>query len=133
MDSNANFDPCAQFEHDFPSYYVKANNPKEDIMNYITIVRGKLKPADEKAAQSMHDATVDKLSEMTRPMGAIGHHAYLNPQNHKEFLAVDTWNNLEGLQGFMSNPQVAEEFGKLFDGMPDISIWTESGWASFSE
>jgi hypothetical protein len=33
----------------------------------------------------------------------------------------------------MSNPQVAEEFGKLFDGMPDISIWTESGWASFSE
>jgi hypothetical protein len=37
------------------------------------------------------------------------------------------------LQGFMSNPQVAEEFGKLFDGMPDISIWTESGWASFSD
>jgi quinol monooxygenase YgiN len=112
---------------------VKTNISKEDIMNYITIVRGKLKPADEKAAQAMHDATVNELSAMTRPMGAIGHHAYLNPQNRSEFLAVDTWNNLEGLQGFMSNPQVAEEFGKLFDGMPDISIWTESGWASFSE
>ena len=102
-------------------------------MNYITIVRGKLKPADEKTAQAMHDATVEKLSVMTRPMGAIGHHAYLNPQNRTEFLAVDTWNNLEALQGFMSNPQVAEEFGKLFDGMPDISIWTESGWAYFSD
>jgi quinol monooxygenase YgiN len=112
---------------------VKANISKEDIMIYITLVRGKLKPADEKAAQSMHDATVEKLSTMTRPMGAVGHHAYLNPQNRKEFLAVDTWNNLEGLQGFMNNPQVAEEFGKLFDGMPDISIWSESGWASFSE
>jgi hypothetical protein len=75
---------------------VKANYSKEDIMNYITIVRGKLKPADEKAAQSMHDATVDKLSEKTRPMGAIGHHAYLNLQNHKEFLAVETWKACKG-------------------------------------
>lgn len=102
-------------------------------MNYITVVRGKLKSADEKAAQTMHDATVEKLSAMTRPIGAIGHHAYLNPQNRTEFLAVDTWNNLEGLQRFMSDPQVAAEFGELFEGMPDISIWAESGWASFSD
>jgi quinol monooxygenase YgiN len=112
---------------------VKANILKEDIMNYISIVRGKLKPTDEKTAQAMHDATVEKLAVMTRPLGAIGHHAYLNPQDRTQFLAVDTWNNLQALQGFLSNPQVAEEFGKLFDGMPDVTIWAESGWASFSE
>lgn len=100
-------------------------------MKYITVVRGKLK-GSQKVAQTAHDATVEKLSAMTRPMGAIGHQAYLNPQNPMEFLAVDTWTNLEGLQKFMGDPNVAAAFGQLFEGMPDISIWSESGWASFS-
>ncbi len=102
-------------------------------MKYVTIVRAKLKGARPGDAQKVHDATVEKLSAMTRPMGAIGHQPFLNPQNPMEFLAIDTWNNLEGLQKFMSNPNVAEEFGKLFEGMPDITIWAEAGWASFSE
>jgi len=99
-------------------------------MNYITVVRGKLKgnPQDARAA---HDATVDQLSAMTRPMGAVGHRPHLNPKDPTEFLAIDTWNNLEGLQKFMGDPKVAEAFGALFDGMPDISIWAESDWASF--
>jgi quinol monooxygenase YgiN len=99
-------------------------------MNYITVVRGTLKgsPAE---AQKGHDATVEQLSAMTRPMGAVGHRPHLNPQNPKEFLAIDTWNNLEGLQNFMSNPDVASQLGSLFEGQPDISIWAESDWASF--
>ncbi|HLF73930.1 MAG TPA: hypothetical protein VI524_06270 [Anaerolineales bacterium] len=99
-------------------------------MNYVTIVRGKLKGSPQEA-QMAHDATVEKLSAMTRPMGAIGHKAHLNPQNPSEFMAIDRWNNLEGLQKFMGDPQVAEAFGALFDGMPDISVWAESDWASF--
>ena len=100
-------------------------------MNYITVVRAKLKGSDQKAAQKAHDATVDQLSKMTRPMGAISHRAYLNPQSPMEFLAVDSWNNLEGLQKFMSDPKTAEAFGTLFEGKPDISIWSESDWAHF--
>jgi quinol monooxygenase YgiN len=99
-------------------------------MNYITVVRGKLKGSTAEA-KAAHDATVEKLSAMTRPMGAIGHRAHLNPQNPSEFLAIDTWNNMDGLQSFMNNPEVATAFGSLFDGMPDISVWSESDWASF--
>ena len=99
-------------------------------MNYITVVRGKLK-GSPKDAQAAHDSTVEQLSAMTRPMGAVSHKPHLNPKDPSEFLAIDTWNNLEGLQKFMSDPKVAEAFGALFDGMPDISIWTESDWASF--
>lgn len=102
-------------------------------MNYKTIVRAKLK-GSPKEAQMAHDATVEQLSAMTRPMGAIGHQAHLNPKDPTEFLAIDTWNNLEGLQQFMSNPDVAAAFGQLFEGMPDISIWAEAqGWAAFSD
>ena len=100
-------------------------------MNYISVVRGKLKADSQKEAQMAHDATVEKLSEMTRPMGALHHKAHLSPQDPMEFLAIDTWSNLEGLQKFMGDPQVAEEFGQLFEDMPDISIWAESDWASF--
>ncbi len=102
-------------------------------MTYITVVRGKLSASSLEEAQKMHDGTVEKLSAMTRPMGAIGHQAFLNPQDPMEFLAIDMWNNLEGLQKFMGDPDVAAAFGRLFEGMPDISIWSESGWASFSE
>jgi len=31
----------------------------------------------------------------------------------------------------MDDSQVAEAFGALFEGMPDISIWAESDWAAF--
>ena len=99
-------------------------------MNYVTIVRATLK-GSPKEAQMAHDAVVEKLSAMTRPMGAIGHKPHLNPQNAKEFLAIDTWNNLEGLQKFMNDPQVMQSFGELFEGRPDISVWAESDWASF--
>lgn len=98
-------------------------------MNFITIVRGKLK--DPSSAQKAHDATVALLSPVSRPIGAVHHQPYLNPQNTSEFLAVDTWSNPEGLQKFMQNPQVAEEFGKLFDGMPEVSVWSEAGWETF--
>jgi len=100
-------------------------------MQYVSIVRAKLRGADPDAARKQHDGTVDQLSALTRPMGAVSHQAYLNPQQPMEFLAVDRWKDLEGLQKFMRDPKVAEAFGALFEGQPDISIWSESGWASF--
>lgn len=68
---------------------------------------------------------------MTRPMGALHHKAHFTPQDPMEFLAIDTWSNLEDLQKFMGDPQVAAAFGQLFDGMPDISVWAQSDWAAF--
>jgi hypothetical protein len=38
---------------------------------------------------------------------------------------------MEGLQKFMDDPKTMEAFGQLFEGRPDISVWAESGWASF--
>ncbi len=100
-------------------------------MEYMTIVRARLKGADPTAARKAHDATVEKLSAITRPLGATGHKAYLNPQQPMEFLSIDRWKDLEGLQKFMSDPKVMEAFGGLFEGQPDITVWGEAGWAGF--
>jgi quinol monooxygenase YgiN len=98
-------------------------------MNFITVVRGKLK--NPTTAQQAHDATVALLSPVSKPIGALHHQPFLNPQDPSEFLAVDTWSNMDGLQRFLQNPQVAAEFEKLFDGNPNVTVWAESGWMTF--
>lgn len=100
-------------------------------MNYIVIVRGTLKDSDESYSRKTHDATVDMIGENGRAMGNFSHRAYLNPQNRREFLAVDMWDNLEGPQKLLQDPKLAEEFGKLFEGKPDVTVLEESGWTAW--
>ncbi len=100
-------------------------------MKYIAVVRGQLKAESQQEAQQLHDEILEQLPAIGRPLGSIGHQAYLDPQNPKAFLAIDTWTSLEGLQKFMSDPTVGEAFGNLFEGPPEVTVWNESGWASF--
>jgi quinol monooxygenase YgiN len=97
-------------------------------MKYIVIVRGKLKSADEKESQGVHDATIAMIGEGGRAMGNVGHRAHLNVQDRTEFLAVDTWDNLDSPQKLFADPTLQAEFAKLFDGMPDVTIWADAGW-----
>lgn len=98
---------------------------------YVVTVRGMLKAADEKQSQATHDATIDKLEAMAKSMGAVGHRAHLNPQNRREFLAIDTWDNPEGPQKLLADPALGAEFAKLFEGQPSVTLWADAGWASF--
>jgi hypothetical protein len=100
-------------------------------MKYIVTVRGMLKAADEKQSQATHDATIDKIGPLGKSMGNIGHQVYLNPQNRREFMAIDTWNNLDGPQKLLSDPALGAEFAKLFDGQPSVTLWAEADWKSW--
>ena len=75
-------------------------------MQYITIVRGRLKDADQTAAMTAHNAIVDKLRPQSEPMGAAGHQAYVEPQDPGSFVAIDRWSNIDGLQKFLGDPNV---------------------------
>jgi len=99
-------------------------------MRYIVTVRAMLK-GDEAQAQKVHDETVAKVSPLGKSMGSTGHQAYLNTQNRREFLAIDFWDNLEGIQKLYSDPNLATEFGKLFEGQPEVTIWVDSGWMQY--
>jgi hypothetical protein len=39
--------------------------------------------------------------------------------------------NLEGIQKLYSDPNLAAEFGKLFEGRPEVTVWADSGWAQY--
>ena len=46
-----------------------------------------------------------------------------------EFFDVDVWNDdLAGLKKFFSDPGMAKVFGELFEGMPEIKVFTDKGW-----
>ena len=99
-------------------------------MRYVVTVRGMLKGYG-KQAQKNHDATIAKVSPMSKPMGNTSHQTYLNTQNGKEFFAIDVWDNLEGIQKLYSDPNLAAEFGKLFEGQPEVTVWADTGWMQF--
>ncbi len=99
-------------------------------MRYVVTVRGKLKGDVELAHQS-HDATVAKVSPQGRQMGNVAHQPYLNLQDGHEFLSLDVWDNLEAIQKLYSDPNLAAEFAKMFDGQPEVTIWADSGWMQF--
>jgi quinol monooxygenase YgiN len=99
-------------------------------MRYIVVVRGNLKGGAE-AARTAHDDIVARISPMGRSMGNTSHQPYLNVQNGNEFLAIDVWDNIEAIQKLYSDPNLATEFAKMFEGQPEVTIWGDSGWFQF--
>jgi LuxR family maltose regulon positive regulatory protein len=53
---------------------------------------------------------------------------YLDPQDPKAFLGIDTWSSVEGFQKLASSPQIQEFFGKLFESEPEVHVWVDSNW-----
>ncbi len=99
-------------------------------MKYLVTVRGNLKGNTEQAHQT-HDGIISKISPAGRQMGNTSHQTFINVQNNNEFLSLDVWNNLEAIQKLYSDPNMAAEFAKMFDGQPQVTIWSESGWFQF--
>jgi quinol monooxygenase YgiN len=101
-------------------------------MSYITTVRARLRDTDPAAAMAVHNDIVDRLRPRGEPLGGVGHMVFANAADPQEFLAVDRWDSIEGLQQFMGEPSVQTEIGSLFDGPPDVTVWAvRDGWRAY--
>ena len=96
-------------------------------MKYTVTVRARLRgtPAE---AKKLHDQVTGATKDMAKQAGDLTHTIYLDPQDQKSFLGIDTWSTLEGLQKFAGSPQIKEFFGKLFEGEPEVRVWMDSDW-----
>ncbi len=94
----------------------------------VTItIRARLK-GDVSSMKKIHDQVTSATKEMAKQAGDVSHIVYLSPQDQHDFLGIDTWQSAEQAQAFAGSPQIQEFFSQLFDGQPEVTIWSESGW-----
>jgi quinol monooxygenase YgiN len=79
-------------------------------------------------AQQVHDQVTAATREQALAAGDISHRTFLNPADPTDFLGIDEWRSAEAAMAFASSPQIAEFFGQLFEGQPEVTIWASSGW-----
>ena len=101
-------------------------------MPFYTTVRGRLNNTDPQKAMDLHNAIVASVIPVNEPLGATGHRVFVNVQDPMEFLAMDEWQTVEGLQQAFANPETVQKIGSMFDGPPQVTIWApREGWTSF--
>lgn len=94
----------------------------------VTItIRARLKGSPE-SIRKIHDQVTSATKDMARQAGDLTHVVYLNPQDGRDFLGIDTWQSAEQAQAFAGSPQIQEFFGQMFEGEPEVKVWTDSGW-----
>ena len=102
-----------------------SSHPPESAVTVM--VRARLK-GDPAAARQLHDQVTGATRDQALAAGDISHRVFLNPADPGDFLGIDEWRSAEAAMAFAGSPQIAEFFGRLFDGQPDVSIWMPSGW-----
>jgi quinol monooxygenase YgiN len=91
------------------------------------IVRARLR-GDPAAARQLHDQVTSMTREQAVAAGDLSHRTFLSATDARDFLGIDEWRSADAFQAFAGDPRIGEFFGQLFDGRPDVTIWTASGW-----
>ncbi len=96
---------------------------------YLLAIRGTLASKTLEASRVLHNQTAGAPQNVAaaRSLGDLSHMVYvpLDPaaQASGEFLILDVWNNLDGLNQFFANKQVQEQAGQIFS-QRDPVVWT---------
>lgn len=99
-------------------------------MSVTVVVRAKLK-GDPREIQGIHDSVTGATKDMAQQAGDASHHTFLNPGDRRDFLGIDVWASSDAFQRFSSDPKIQEFFGQMFEGMPEVTLWEDSGWNSW--
>ncbi len=95
---------------------------------YLLSIRGTLAPSTLEGGRTIHNETAGAPANVAaaRSLGDLSHMVYapIPQQGAKddEFLILDIWNNMDGLNQFFANPQVQEQAGQIFK-QRDPVVW----------
>src|SRR4051794_30501702 len=103
---------------------------KQATSPYLLAIRGTLAPPTLEAARAIHNQTAGAPAnvEAARALGDLSHMVYVplegqaNREGAGEFLILDLWNSLEGLNRFFENPHVQEQAGQIFTARDPV-VW----------
>src|SRR5471030_738159 len=100
----------------------------QELSIYLLSIRGTLAPKTLENARSIHNGTAGKPESVAaaRSLGDLSHMVHVpieNPgPNTSEFLILDQWNNMDGLNQFFANPHVQAEAGQIFTDRDPV-VW----------
>ena len=103
-------------------------SPEQNATFYLLSIRGQLAAPTLEEARVVHNATAGGSANIAaaRSLGDVSHMVYVPADQAGdaagEFLILDLWNSLEGLNQFFANPQVQEGGGKIFT-QRDPVVW----------
>ena len=103
-------------------------NNTSDLSLFLLTIRGTLAPATLEAARSVHNQTAGAPANVavTQSLGDISHMVYVPPLKAEkgagEFLIMDIWNSMDGLNQFFANPQVQHQAGEIFTSRDPV-VW----------
>lgn len=97
---------------------------------YLLAIRGSLAPKTLEAARAVHNSTAGHPANVAaaKSLGDLSHMVYvpLQASADNEFLILDLWNSLEGLNQFFANPTVQEQAGQIFTRRDPV-VWAPAG------
>lgn len=110
----------------FLGYHLPA--PVGQREQVVALVHGTVRSRAD--AQARHNAIVTALVDQARLLGSVSHDAYFrmaapDAPEMLEFLAVDVWMDVAGMQEHYSNPELLSAFQDMFDAPPSVSTWTD--------
>jgi quinol monooxygenase YgiN len=99
--------------------------------SWVVSVRGDFKGTTLNANQAAHNQVAGGGESAANSLGDYGHLAFLDMTDSTNFQAIDEWDNLAGMNTFLSDPNVQAAFGSLFSGQPTIDVYTTSDLAQY--
>ena len=104
------------------------SNSNGSMTVFLLSIRGTLSPASLEEARKVHNMTAGdpKGVEAAKSLGDLSHMVHVptsKPESGTgEFLILDQWNNLDGLNQFFANPHVQEQAGQIFSDRDPV-VW----------
>src|SRR5260370_21431807 len=95
---------------------------------YRLAIRSNQIPPTLEAARTIHNETAGAPANVAaaRALGDLSHMVYVPTDRPKsgagEFLILDLWNSMNGLNQFFANPQVQEQGGRIFRSRDPV-VW----------
>jgi len=109
----------------------------KDLSLFLLSIRGTLASSTLEAARKLHNSTAGAPANVAaaQSLGDVSHMVYVPMEAPKkgagEFLILDIWNSMEGLNNFFANPTVQEQAGQIFS-QRDPVVWSAmEGWVSY--
>lgn len=96
---------------------------------YLLTIRGMLAASTIDGARATHNETAGAPANVAaaRGLGDLSHMVYVPNEKAKkgagEFLIMDVWSRIEGLNQFFANPTVQEQAAKIFTERDPV-VWT---------